>query len=86
MDGAVLQRIKTILRESAVPFFEDSEIEAYYNENGNDFNATVYNLLLVKAEDTTLNVSGLTTADTSRYFLRLASKYRKRNSGILGGG
>jgi len=42
--------------------------------------------LLVKAEDTTLSISGISAADTSAYFRRLASKYRPSNSGTLKGG
>lgn len=86
MDSEILARIKKIVREDAVSFFTDDEIESYYAENNENFNATVYNLLLVKAENTTLAVSGLSLADSSRYYLRLASKYKPRNTGTLGGG
>ena len=40
-------------------------------------------MLIVKSEDSTIQVSGLTTQDTSSYFKRLASRYRKRNTGNL---
>jgi hypothetical protein len=74
-----LSRIKKILREDNCPFFEDEEILFYVSEN-NDINDALYQMLIVKSEDTTLNVSGLTCADTSKYFRRLAQHYRKSNS------
>ena len=40
-------------------------------------------MFLIKAEDTTLSVSGLNCADTSKYFRRLAQRYRQNNSGQL---
>ena len=46
-------------------------------------NKAIYDCLIIKAEDATLSVSGLSTTDTSHYFKRLASKYRPNNSGIL---
>ena len=67
----------------ARPFFEDEELVFYLQENNNDFNATAYHCLIIKSENTTLNVSGLNCADTSQYFRRLAQRYRKNNSGIL---
>ena len=54
-------------------------------ENQNDFNATAYQLLIIKSETTTLVLSGLEAADTSKYFRRLAQRYRKNNSGVLKG-
>lgn len=77
--------LKIVLREEQVPFFSDAELQFYLNENNGDYKATAYQCLLIKAEDTTLSISGLSTADTSTYFRRLASRYRPRNSGILGG-
>lgn len=80
-----IQDLKIVLREEQVPFFSDAELQFYLNENNGDYKATAYQCLLIKAEDTTLSISGLSTADTSTYFRRLASRYRPRNSGILGG-
>lgn len=85
MDASVLINIKIELRESQCPYFSDSEIEYYYAKNNEDFNQTIYELFLVKAEDSTISVSGLSTQDTSGYFRRLASRYRKSNSCILEG-
>ena len=79
-----IEKIKVEVREDKCPYFEDSEIEYYSDKNGGDIEATIYELLTVKAEDSTISVSGLNTADTSSYFRRLASKHRQFNSGILG--
>lgn len=78
-----LDRLKTVLRERDIPFFSDEDLAFYLEKNGNDFNATAYECLIVKSEDTTVQISGLTTADTSNYFRRLASRYRPYNSGNL---
>lgn len=76
-------RMKKILREEEVPFFTDEDLNFYLEENNGDEDAAIYQCLLVKAEDTTLNVSGITASDSSSYFRRLASRYRPNNSGIL---
>ena len=81
-----LADLKIVLREEDIPFFSDAELEFYLRENKGDYSATAYQCLTIKAENTTLNISGLSTADTSAYFRRLASRYRPRNSGILNGG
>lgn len=80
------ERIKKILREESCPFFEDDDYSFYLKENNGNVNATIYQMLLIKAEDTTLNVTGLSCADTSKYFRRLAQRYRPNNSGQLKGG
>lgn len=78
--------LKIILREADIPFFSDEQLEFYLAENNGDYRATAYQCLLIKAEDTTLSVSGMSAADSSKYFRRLASRYRPHNSGILKGG
>jgi len=80
-----IERIKRETRENQSPYFDDGDIEYYLAKNGGDVDATIYELLLVKAEDSTISVSGLSTADTSAYFRRLASRYRRYNSGVLSG-
>lgn len=84
-DGNVIEVIKRETRENMSPYFEDGDIEYYLKKNDGDVNATIYELLLVKAEDSTISVSGLSTSDTSAYFRRLASRYRQYNSGVLKG-
>lgn len=80
-----IDELKIILRENECPFFTDEEL-AYYLKKYSTVNDTAYHCLLIKAEDTTLSVSGLSLGDTSKYFLRLAQNYRKSNSGTLQGG
>lgn len=78
--------LKIVLREAEIPYFTDEQLAFYLKENGGDYDSTAYQCLLIKAEDTTLSVSGLSTGDSSSYFRRLAGKYRPRNSGVLKGG
>lgn len=80
---AVIDRIRRKIREDQMPYFEDGEIEAYLKDNDGDERRTIYELLIVKSEDTTMSVSGLNTQDTSSYFRRLAKRYRPNNSGTL---
>lgn len=80
-----LEDLKIVLREEDVPFFTDKQLEFYLRENSGDYRATAYQCLLIKAEDTTLSVSGLSAGDSSKYFRRLAAKYRPNNSGVLKG-
>lgn len=81
-----IERVRLEIREDMCPYFEEGEIEKYLEKNGGDVEATIYELLVVKSEDSTITLSGLTTADTSGYFKRLASMYRQYNSGTLRGG
>lgn len=83
---ADIDRIKKILREDEIPFFMDEDIEFYVKENGNDENAAIYQCLLIKAENTSVSLSGVNFPDSSSYFRRLAQRYRPNNSGILKGG
>ena len=85
IDGAI-ERVRIETREHQCPYFEDEDIEYYLQKNGYDVDATIYELLIIKAEDSTITVSGMTTDDTSGYFRRLASRYKRFNSGILIGG
>lgn len=80
-----VDELKIILRENDCPFFTDEELEYYLQKNNKDVESTAYHCLIVKAEDTTLNISGMSASDTSKYFRRLAMRYRKNNSGILEG-
>lgn len=80
-----LEDLKIVLREEDVPFFTDKQLEFYLRENNGDYRATAHQCLLIKAENTTLSVSGLSAGDSSKYFRRLAAKYRPNNSGVLRG-
>lgn len=81
----VLEALKLNVRENDVPYFSEEELLVYLEKNEWDLKKTSYECLIVKAESTGLNVSGLTTKDSSSYFKMLASKYRASNSGILRG-
>lgn len=78
-----MERIKRILRENDLPFFTDEDIQGYLDDNKGNVEETIYELLIIKSENTSLQINGLTTTDTAQYFLRLAEKYRPSNSGII---
>ena len=78
-----IEIIKKEIREAQAPYFEDDDFAYYLQKNNGDVNATIYEMLIIKSEDSTISVSGLSTSDTSSYFKRLASRYRRYNSGIL---
>ena len=83
MDEQKLKQLKFNLRENQVPFFEDEELLMLLENNGNDVRKASYEGLIIKAETTGLEVSGLTTKDSSSYFKMLASKYVTTNTGVL---
>lgn len=78
-----LRRMKKILREAEYPFFSNDDLQFYVNENNGNIDLAIYHCLLIKAEDSSITISGLSSADTSSYFKRLALRYRPNNSGIL---
>lgn len=81
-----IDRIKREIREQDSPYFDEEDFSYYLDKNDGDVNATIYEMLIIKSEDSTISVSGLSTQDTSSYFKRLASRYKPFNSGILEGG
>lgn len=81
-----IERIKKEIREEQAPYFEEDDFQYYLDKNGGNVNDTIYEMLIIKSEDSTISVSGLNTGDTSSYFKRLASRYKRFNSGILKGG
>lgn len=80
-----IERIRKEILEDKAPYFDSEDFQYYLDKNNGDVNATIYEMLIVKSEDSTISVSGLNTQDTSGYFKRLASRYRTFNSGILEG-
>lgn len=78
-----IDELKMILREKDIPFFTNEELEYHLNDNGNDVKKAAYRCLIIKSEDTSLSISGLSAADTSSYFKRLAVHYKPSNSGVL---
>lgn len=78
-----LEMLKFNLREKQVPYFEEEELKQLLERNKGNINKASYEGLILKAETTGLNVSGLTTQDSSKYFKMLASKFVETNSGVL---
>ena len=79
-----IQELKLILREETSPFFTDEEIAYYLNKNNGNVNNAAYECLLLKAEDDSIALpGGLTLANNSTYWLRLAKKYKPNGSRIL---
>lgn len=79
-----IQELKLILREETSPFFTDEEIAYYLEKNNGNINSTAYECLLLKAEDDSIALpGGLTLANNSEYWLRLAKKYKPNGSRIL---
>ena len=78
-----IEIIKKELRENQSPYFEEDDFQYYLDKNNGDLNATIYEMLIIKSEDSTISVSGLSTQDTSAYFKRLASRFKRFNSGVL---
>lgn len=85
-DEAKITRIKKEIREEQAPYFEEDDFQYYLDKNDGNVEATIYEMLIIKSEDSTISVSGLSTQDTSGYFKRLASRYKQFNSGTLQGG
>lgn len=81
-----IERIKREVRENQSPYFDEDDFQYYLDKNGGDVDAAIYEMLIIKSEDSTISVSGLSTHDTSAYFKRLASRYKRYNSGVLSGG
>lgn len=79
-----LEKLKLELRETSSPFFSDNDLNYYLEKNNNDLNKTIYECLLLKAEDDSISLpGGLSLANNSNYWLRLARKYRPNGSRCL---
>lgn len=79
-----IDELKLILREDDIPFFTDEQISKYIALY-ETLDLALYVMLMVKAENTQMQIAGMTTQDTSSYFRKLARQYRPNNSGILKG-
>lgn len=79
-----IDELKLILREDDIPFFTDEQINKY-TALYETLDLALYAMLMVKAENTQIQIAGMTTQDTSSYFRKLARQYRPNNSGILKG-
>lgn len=78
-----LKELKFNIRERQVPFFDDEELEVILSKHDGNVEDASYECLILKSEATGLNVTGLTTKDSSSYFRMLASQYVPNNSGVL---
>lgn len=82
--GEVIQELKLRLREESSPFFSDEELKYYLDKNNNDLDLTTYECLILKAEDDSISLpGGLSLANNSNYWLRLARKYKPNGSRCL---
>ena len=81
-----LEQLQMNLRESQVPFFNDQELQHQLERANGDIDLATYNCLLIKAEECSLSVSGLSIADSSGYWLRLAAMYRPNCTTTAKGG
>lgn len=79
-----IDELKLILREDDIPFFTDEQINKY-TALYETLDLALYAMLMVKAENTQMQIAGMSTQDTSSYFRKLARQYRPNNSGILKG-
>ena len=78
-----IKELKMNLLEHRIPYFSDEELTFYLEKNKGSVKKASYECLIIKAETTGLDVSGLTTKDSSSYFKMLASQYVTTNSGVL---
>lgn len=78
-----LKQLKINIRENVIPYFTDEELQYYLEKNKGDVRKASYECLILKAETTGLDVSGVTTKDSSSYFKMLAQSYVTTNSGTL---
>lgn len=79
----MVEKLKVVLREEEYPLFSDDELMFYLKDNGFDFNDTAHQCLLIKSESTALVMSGFEISESSKYFRRLAQRYRRTNSRVL---
>lgn len=75
--------LKVVLRETEMPFFSDIELQWYVDKFNGNYDKAVYELLIVKSENTGVSIQGMSAEDSSSYFRRLANRYRPNNSGVL---
>lgn len=78
-----LDKLKFNLREFQIPYFTDAELNYLLEKNNGDVERASYEGLILKAENTGLDVSGVSTKDSASYFKMLASNFVQTNSGVL---
>lgn len=85
-DGKEITQLKLNLREKQVPFFDDLELQYQLERADYNLDLATYHCLLIKAEECSLSVSGLSIADSSAYWRRLAAMYRPNCTARVKGG
>lgn len=80
----LMNRLSRALRENTMPLLTEDDLQDLI-ESSETLDEAIYKGAIIKSENTTMQVSGMSTADMSSYFLRLASMHRPNNSGILRG-
>lgn len=78
-----LSILKLNIREEAYPMFSDEELQYFLEKNGGNVDKASHECLILKSENTGLEVSSLTTSDSSGYFKMLAARYVTTNTGLL---
>lgn len=79
----MLKILKANIREDDYPFFTDEELERIYAECNGDLKDATYRALIIKAESDKLQLSDMTLESSRKYWLSLASLYRKSRTGTL---
>lgn len=77
----MLKKLKENLRESEYPYFSDEELERIYDDCGGDIGDATYRALIIKAESDGIRLPDMTLDSSRRYWLSLASLYRKNRTG-----
>lgn len=79
------EKLKEMLREDDYPMLSDTMIDNLL-EKHKDLETAAYYGAILKAEETSLKLTGMSTPETRKYFLTLAQMYKPSNSGVLGSG
>lgn len=79
-----MNKLKRALRENTMPLLTDEDLQDLL-EDSDTMDEAIYKGAIIKSENTTMQVSGMSTADMSSYFLRLAAMHRPNNTGTLRG-
>lgn len=79
-----MNKLKRALRENTMPLLTDEDLQDLL-EDSDTMDEAIYKGAIMKSENTTMQVSGMSTADMSSYFLRLAAMHRPNNTGTLRG-
>ena len=79
----MLKVLKANIRETDYPFFTEEELERIYADCNYDINEASYKALIIKAESDKLILSDMTLESSRKYWLSLATLYRKNRTGQL---